>query len=657
MKVLDPCCGSGIFLVVAFRRLVELEMVRRESQTLTAFELRKILVESIFGVERNRTACGITAFSLILALLSYVRPPDLQRLPTFKFPTLVGTNLYCQDFFDERGGFWSARDGSDSRSFGFDWIIGNPPWVELDAESTEAQHILRWSKARGKEVTLPRLRSGEAFAWKVLEGLKSNGVAGLILHGKCLTNDQLKPWRAHFFRTTHLRRVTNFSNLAYKLFPSAQQPAVTLVFQHAPRDVDRCDIHHFGPFVAHHPIAHRLGRGKRRAWTIGFTESEVKSISPGAPLSGDAFVWKRALWGTTCDDRCIGRLKAVFSQTLGEVALRRGWQLALGLQLREDEGTERDPNEAPFDEQGNNRLEGLRVLDHKVLVKTGGTLLIPSNLLESNDYGTFIRKRGGDVGLALINGPWLVLWNDFAAYSEEPFIVRHSKVGLAGGSAKEMKAVAAIWSSSYVGYLLFFVLSSDWGVGVSLIDKGDAERLPFPDLQPAQVEVLSAAWEKAAEMEGTGHPFREVRRFLDDEVADIFAIPPSVQVVIREFFDFRYPLNKGKCPPEISRPPEPSFLRPYALRLRDELDAFLGGTGRHRISVLSGKSGVAVSVALEAESGAVRPKVEEADSYTQTVLDGLLEAAEKSSPNGPMFGAAFGFSRVTRCISSNLPGS
>jgi len=49
MKILDPCCGSGIFLVLAYRRLIELELAKKPNRTLPKpIELQKILCESIY---------------------------------------------------------------------------------------------------------------------------------------------------------------------------------------------------------------------------------------------------------------------------------------------------------------------------------------------------------------------------------------------------------------------------------------------------------------------------------------------------------------------------------------------------------------------------------------------------------------------------------
>jgi type I restriction-modification system DNA methylase subunit len=98
-RVLDPCCGSGIFLVLAYRRLIELAW-QQHNRRPTPEELRQILTQSIFGVEKDREACYITAFSLLLTLLSHIDPPELQTDDGFQFPTLVGINIFESDFFN-----------------------------------------------------------------------------------------------------------------------------------------------------------------------------------------------------------------------------------------------------------------------------------------------------------------------------------------------------------------------------------------------------------------------------------------------------------------------------------------------------------------------------------------------------------------------------
>jgi hypothetical protein len=70
MKILDPCCGSGIFLVLAYRKLIEQALMQSPEKRLKPTELRRILCESIYGIERNQEACYVAEFSLILTLLN-----------------------------------------------------------------------------------------------------------------------------------------------------------------------------------------------------------------------------------------------------------------------------------------------------------------------------------------------------------------------------------------------------------------------------------------------------------------------------------------------------------------------------------------------------------------------------------------------------------
>ena len=122
---------------------------------------------------------------------------------------------------------------------------------------------------------------------------------------------------------------------------------------------------------------------------------------------GNASIWKMALWGNSRDARAIQRLLQIFSTRLGKLADTHGWKLALGLQLRKDKGTDKDPNEEIKNKEEKNVLEGLRVLNHLALVKTGGTLTIPTDLLDENTFGCFVRK-GRVAGLELMTGSTVI---------------------------------------------------------------------------------------------------------------------------------------------------------------------------------------------------------------------------------------------------------
>ena len=66
----DPSCGSGIFLVEAYRRLVCRWMSQNDVHTINCDQLNLLLKNSIFGVDINEEAIRVASFSLSLPLIS-----------------------------------------------------------------------------------------------------------------------------------------------------------------------------------------------------------------------------------------------------------------------------------------------------------------------------------------------------------------------------------------------------------------------------------------------------------------------------------------------------------------------------------------------------------------------------------------------------------
>src|SRR5581483_10500497 len=79
-RVIDPACGSGIFLVEAYRRMVRHRWASSGSLP-DRDELRALMRDKIAGIDLNPEAVRVAAFSLYLSMLHYQRPPDIRRQP------------------------------------------------------------------------------------------------------------------------------------------------------------------------------------------------------------------------------------------------------------------------------------------------------------------------------------------------------------------------------------------------------------------------------------------------------------------------------------------------------------------------------------------------------------------------------------------------
>jgi hypothetical protein len=255
-RILDPCCGSGIFLVEAFRRIVRHRVYQNQRQRLSWQELREILKNQIAGIEINSEAIRITAFSLYLALLNYQEPPDilLQIKQGQKLPFLIYqanglsednhfNNLVCDNAFQE---FSNSEDVILSRNFSSqcaDVVVGNPPWGSpktKDKKGTKDLNIaLQWCQERDYPVG-DKERS-QAFIWRVFDFLKDNGWSALVVSTGILfkTHDKSKEFRQKWLNSVLLKEVVNFAHVRDIFFKSGNKnqssasisPFASIIFQ------------------------------------------------------------------------------------------------------------------------------------------------------------------------------------------------------------------------------------------------------------------------------------------------------------------------------------------------------------------------------------------------------------------------------------------
>jgi len=122
-KIFDPTCGSGIFLVSAFRRLVY-SKCQNNKRWLTPNNLIDLLKNTIYGVELSREAAYITSFNLALAVCDALQPDIIWR--ELKFLKIIDRNIFIGDFGEK--GDVALKVCKPNK--GFDIILGNPPFLE-----------------------------------------------------------------------------------------------------------------------------------------------------------------------------------------------------------------------------------------------------------------------------------------------------------------------------------------------------------------------------------------------------------------------------------------------------------------------------------------------------------------------------------------------
>ncbi|MGH9426948.1 MAG: Eco57I restriction-modification methylase domain-containing protein [Terriglobia bacterium] len=252
MRILDPACGSGSFLIGAFQCLIDYharyltehpkeaqghplfpDLINSENgePRLSVIRKAKILKNNLFGVDIDPQAVEITMMSLYLKALEGERsqlPPKQHLLPELKDNIICGNSLIGPDIYGQGTLFGDAdRDrinafdwNSEGASFGrimkdggFDCVIANPPYIRIQTlrefSPIEADYL-----KRGYTTT----SSGNfdiyvCFVEKGLSVLRDFGRLGFILPSKFFQTDYGKPLRELLTGKQAIESVVDFSHL------------------------------------------------------------------------------------------------------------------------------------------------------------------------------------------------------------------------------------------------------------------------------------------------------------------------------------------------------------------------------------------------------------------------------------------------------------
>ncbi len=226
-KVLDPACGSGIFLVETLRRVIHWYQVLNpdyeKDKEKYKEDLKGLLCSNIFGIDKDENAIKVAVFSLYITLLDYQDPKDIE---TFKFP-LLDNNFFNTDFFDTVNDF-----DTKLRNKNFDFIVGNPPWGNPSGDGENDKYVDYCNK---KGVKIGRKEISQAFLVRVGDFSSEATVLSLIVHSKDLYNIEAKEFREYFLNHFNTDKIFELSSVRRQVFAksSAIAPAAVIFYRSA----------------------------------------------------------------------------------------------------------------------------------------------------------------------------------------------------------------------------------------------------------------------------------------------------------------------------------------------------------------------------------------------------------------------------------------
>lgn len=268
LRILDPACGSGSFLIGAYQYLLDwhrdtyvadgpekhargrnpkLYRGPAGEWRLTTAERKRILLNNIYGVDIDPQAVEVSKLSLLLKVLegeskesvnNQLRLFHERALPDLGQNIKCGNSLVEPDVFEQRqlsilddeqvrclNAFdWSGefRDVFAGRQPGFDAVIGNPPYVRMETFKPLKDYLRTHYAAHEERADLYAY-----FLERSLQLLRDGGTLGMIVSNKFIKAKYGRPLRELLTTKAHVETVADFAGA--NVFVGATVRTVVLV--------------------------------------------------------------------------------------------------------------------------------------------------------------------------------------------------------------------------------------------------------------------------------------------------------------------------------------------------------------------------------------------------------------------------------------------
>ena len=543
LRVLDGACGSGVFLVKAFQRLVHRWRLANPGVEPKADTLKHILEKNIVGVDIDPHAVRTAAFSLYLAMCDELDPRHYWS--QVRFPPLRGQSLTAVDFFDE-----FADDVPEHKKF--DLILGNAPW----GKNTITESAAKWAADSQWPVSYGEL--GPLFLPKAMDVLRTDGRLSMLQPSSLIfgQNNNAREFRNRLFKTFEVDEIVNLSALRFGLFSNALSPSCI---------VSMCAGYPSGqPFQFCSP---KPTRSYEDNFQVVIEPSDCNSVYPDEVIA-DSTVLSVLRWGGRRD---LELIRSLSSQDTVAKLKSRG-------KVNSRDGIIR----------GDRRKTQLCILDRPILDgKTpfrGENFTLRSSGLPRNSSPETDSRASTD--FSAFSLPQLILKKSKDAsgrfqarriVGDEAALCSHSYITITAKS-ELLDVACAVYNSSFALYYIFLTSSR---VGTYRPEALTAELLsvPLPDV----VGKLPAI----------------KRKNVDTTVLDLFGLRDADRVLIEDFSSFTAAEYAGASGPRLPVSDENELVR-YAEYVLRVLRAGFGGEAEVGATIFTGESAARYPVRIVA---------------------------------------------------------
>ena len=228
IRVLDPACGSGSFLIKAFDVLNEhyhlhgdYKQAKFDSKTSIPYKTKeRILKSNLFGVDLDKQAVEIAQLNLLLKIAE-----KGHKLPLLRQNIKMGDSLIDPEEVSGNKAFnWEQEFEEIMGEGGFDVVIGNPPYVDIkQLDPRIVAHLFE-----KYDTVENRMNLYSTFVEKALALLKHEGIFGFIIPNSLLYNESYTKVRKLLLSETTIEKIVRLPD---NIFENVKIETIILIFR------------------------------------------------------------------------------------------------------------------------------------------------------------------------------------------------------------------------------------------------------------------------------------------------------------------------------------------------------------------------------------------------------------------------------------------
>lgn len=216
IKIIDPACGSGAFLITAFEFLLNYNKYLDDkifdlvgTSDLFSDRTKEILQNNIFGVDLNKESVEITKLSL------WLKTADKNKtLASLENNIKCGNSLIDEPEIAGNLAFnWEKEFPEIFANGGFDIVVGNPPYVLCQPSNTNEKTLKFYNNF---EVSSYKIDLYHLFFEKGIILSKNNGYISFITPNTYLVNKYNLKLREFILRNTQIKEIINYKNIVFE---------------------------------------------------------------------------------------------------------------------------------------------------------------------------------------------------------------------------------------------------------------------------------------------------------------------------------------------------------------------------------------------------------------------------------------------------------